>query len=106
MEEYENENRKKKKGGFGLNLIKCVIFAVVFGLIAGGIVFAINNGPEKSTGESSSILRQADDSAQPEQSLKSDSRNRCGICQRCFRSRGRSDAIDRIDHYDRHDRVL
>ena len=52
MEEYENEIRKKKKGGFGLNLIKCVVFAVVFGLIAGGIVFAINNGPEKSTGES------------------------------------------------------
>ena len=75
MEEYENEIRKKKKGGFGLNLIKCVVFAVVFGLIAGGIVFAINGGPDKDAGDSSSILRQADadtdDSAQSEQSLKS-----------------------------------
>lgn len=71
MEEYENENRKKKKGGFGMNLIKCVVFAVVFGLIAGGIVFAINNGQGKSTEEPSGLLGQTDDSAQPEQSLKS-----------------------------------
>lgn len=70
MEDYENGMQKKKKGGFGLNLIKCVVFAVVFGLIAGGIVFAINGKSGEEAGASSSVLRQADDSAAPEQSLQ------------------------------------
>jgi serine protease Do len=66
----EENEMKKKKGGFGLNLIKCVVFAVVFGLIAGGIVFAINGKSGEEAGASSSVLRQADDSAAPEQSLQ------------------------------------
>ena len=70
MEDYENGMQKKKKGGFGLNLIKCVVFAVVFGLIAGGIVFAINGKSGEEAGASSSVLRQTDDSAAPEQSLQ------------------------------------
>ena len=55
---------KKPAARFGLNIIKCIVFAVVFGLIAGGIFHAINPGATSSVGSEALIGSTGDNALQ------------------------------------------
>lgn len=65
------QRRSSGKGRFGLNLIKCVVFAVVFGLVAGGIFYAINPGTDRGSSDNSVKGVLSQDSAGEEQSIQS-----------------------------------
>lgn len=67
---YREEKRPKKKRRFGLNLLKCAAFAVVFGLISGGIFYAINQGDPDTSSEIRSVTAGQDESAAPEQAVQ------------------------------------
>lgn len=57
---YVGGEKKKKKGGFGTKIIKCIVLALVFGLVAGctfqGVIYVSNRLVGDSATISSSIL--------------------------------------------------
>ena len=44
-----------QKGHFGVNLVKCIIFAAVFGVVAGGIIYVINPAEEESSATDAAV---------------------------------------------------
>lgn len=71
MEGYEEEKRGKGRRRFGITLLKVVVCAIVFGLISGGIIFAINpTSKQTGTSDSSARLALEQDSAQEETSFQ------------------------------------
>lgn len=50
----EKKKREKKPGGFGKQLAKCAALALVFGLVAGGVMTGVNYAGSKALGITSS----------------------------------------------------